>query len=112
MKLRILTINVQNDEGDPRRLGLINSELRRLDPDIVAFQEVLRTGECDQLDELLDGTDRHGTHQAQAMAYAPPWADRYGQIRAATVAFDQPTDGVWASDHYGLVVDVDIGTGA
>jgi hypothetical protein len=46
------------------------------------------------------------------MAYAPPWADRYGQIRAATVAFDQPADGVWASDHYGLVVDVDIGTDA
>src|ERR1039458_1964544 len=80
MKLRILTINVQNDEGDPRRLGLINSELRRLDPDIVAFQEVLRTGERDQLDELLDGPDRQGTHQAQAMAYAPP-----GQIATAAV---------------------------
>jgi endonuclease/exonuclease/phosphatase family metal-dependent hydrolase len=84
MKLRILTINVQNDEGDPRRLGLINSELRRLDPDIVAFQEVLRTGERDQLDELLDGTDLHGTHQGQAMGYTPPWEDRYGGSAVAT----------------------------
>src|ERR1039458_3032135 len=84
MKLRILTINVQNDEGDPRRLGLINSELRRLDPDIVTFQEVLGTRECDQLVELLDGTDVHGTHQAQAMAYTPPWEDRYGGSAVAT----------------------------
>jgi hypothetical protein len=28
------------------------------------------------------------------------------QVRSAAVAFDQPIDGVWASDHYGAVVDV------
>jgi endonuclease/exonuclease/phosphatase family metal-dependent hydrolase len=84
MQLRILTINVQNDEGDPRRLARINSELRRLDPDVVALQEVLHTPERHQLDELLDGTDLHGTHQAQAMAYTPPWADQYGGSAVAT----------------------------
>ena len=32
MRLRALTLNVQNDEGDPRRTGLLNQELRRLAP--------------------------------------------------------------------------------
>ncbi|MDQ2707754.1 MAG: hypothetical protein M3Z25_09020 [Actinomycetota bacterium] len=45
MRLRVLTINVQNEEGDPRRLELLNRELRRLDPDIVALQEVIHTPE-------------------------------------------------------------------
>jgi hypothetical protein len=40
MRLRILTFNVWNEEGDPRRFSHINGELRRLDPDLVAFQEV------------------------------------------------------------------------
>jgi hypothetical protein len=31
-------------------------------------------------------------------------------VRAATLAFDQPTDGLWPSDHFGVVVDVEIGT--
>jgi endonuclease/exonuclease/phosphatase family metal-dependent hydrolase len=34
--------------------------------------------------------------------------DAHCQVRSATVAFGQPIDGVWASDHYGVVVDVDI----
>ena len=42
MRLRILTINVQNDEGDRRRQALLNRELR-LDPDLVALQEVALT---------------------------------------------------------------------
>jgi endonuclease/exonuclease/phosphatase family metal-dependent hydrolase len=84
MQLRILTINVQNDEGNPRRLALINSELRRIDPDVVAFQEVLYTTERRQLDELLVGTNLHGTHQAQAMGYTPPFADHYGGSAVAT----------------------------
>jgi endonuclease/exonuclease/phosphatase family metal-dependent hydrolase len=82
--LRVVTINVQNDDGDPRRTALINSELRRLGPDLVALQEVLHTPERNQLDELLDGTGLHRTHQSAAMAYAPPWADRYGGSAVAT----------------------------
>jgi len=31
------------------------------------------------------------------------------RIRAATLAFDRPVDGVWPSDHLGVVVDVEIG---
>jgi|CZKU01.1.fsa_nt_gi hypothetical protein len=44
MRLRIVTINVQNMEGDPRRTAVLNGELRRLDPDVVAMQEVVRCG--------------------------------------------------------------------
>jgi endonuclease/exonuclease/phosphatase family metal-dependent hydrolase len=84
MRLRILTINLQNDEGDPRRLGLLNRELRRVDPDVVALQEVISTPGRDQLGEILEGTGLHGTHQAQTLAYDPPWADRYGGSAVAT----------------------------
>ena len=44
MRLRVLTINVQNDEGDPRRTRLLNQETRRLSPDLVALQEVCYPG--------------------------------------------------------------------
>jgi endonuclease/exonuclease/phosphatase family metal-dependent hydrolase len=84
VQLRILTINIQNDEGDPRRLDLLNRELRRIDPDVVAFQEVLRTSQRNQLDEILAGTNLCRTHQGQAMAYTPPFADRYGGSAVAT----------------------------
>jgi hypothetical protein len=30
------------------------------------------------------------------------------RIEAAALAFDQPTDGVWLSDHFGVVVDLDL----
>jgi hypothetical protein len=57
MHLRVLTLNIWNEEGDPRRLDLLNRELRRLAPDLVALQEVVYTPERNQLDTLLDGTD-------------------------------------------------------
>ena len=84
MRLRILTINVQNDHGDPRRIDVLNRELRRIDPDLLSMQEVLQTPDRRQLDALLEGTGLHSTHQADAMAYTPPWADRYGGTAIAT----------------------------
>jgi endonuclease/exonuclease/phosphatase family metal-dependent hydrolase len=39
--------------------------------------------------------------------YAHPKAHCY--IKSAALAFDQPIDGVWVSDHYGVSVDLDIG---
>jgi endonuclease/exonuclease/phosphatase family metal-dependent hydrolase len=79
--MRVLTFNVQNDSGDPRRTGLINAELRRLAPDLVALQEV--TGE-DHLAALLDGTGLHGTHQTSVLGYEPPYADQYGGTAVAS----------------------------
>jgi endonuclease/exonuclease/phosphatase family metal-dependent hydrolase len=77
-RVRVVTINAQHDEGDPRRMDVLNQGLRELAPDLVALQEVLRTPERNQLDELLAGTGLRGTHQADVIGYEPPWADRYG----------------------------------
>jgi endonuclease/exonuclease/phosphatase family metal-dependent hydrolase len=79
-----LTLNVQNDQGDPRRTGLLNRELRRLDPDLVALQEVCYPQRRDQLADLLAGTGRHATHQAAVLDYLPPHVDRYGGTAVAT----------------------------
>jgi endonuclease/exonuclease/phosphatase family metal-dependent hydrolase len=84
MRVRIVTINTQNLEGDPRRQDLLNQELRHLDPDLIALQEVIADGERDQLGSLLAGTNLHATHQAQTMAYRPPFMDRYGGTAVAT----------------------------
>jgi len=62
MQLRVLAINVWNLAGDPRRTGLLNSAIRRIAPDLVAFEEVVQTPERNQLEELLHGTGLHGTH--------------------------------------------------
>jgi endonuclease/exonuclease/phosphatase family metal-dependent hydrolase len=83
-RLRVLTLNVENLEGDERRTKAINQEVRRLAPDLVAFQEVIRGPDRNQLDELIAGTELHGTHQADAMSYTPPYSDRYGGTAVAS----------------------------
>jgi hypothetical protein len=35
--------------------------------------------------------------------------DAHCVVRSARLAFDQPVDGLYPSDHFGVVVDVDIG---
>jgi endonuclease/exonuclease/phosphatase family metal-dependent hydrolase len=73
MRLRVLTLNVYNDQGDSRRTGLLNAELRRLDPDLVALQEVCYPDRWDQLAELTTGTGlHHTTHQADLLDGLPP----------------------------------------
>ena len=84
MHLRVLTLNVWNTEGDPRRFDLVTRELRRIDPDLVALQEVVHTPRHNQLEVLLNGTQLHRTHQAQIMTTVPPGADRYGGSAIAT----------------------------
>jgi endonuclease/exonuclease/phosphatase family metal-dependent hydrolase len=75
MRLRILTMNVQNDAGDARRAGLLNRGLRALRPDVVAFQEVAYPAGPSQLDALLDGT---GLHVAAGRGVGPRAAGRRG----------------------------------
>lgn len=84
MRLRVVTFNVWNNEGDARRPELINRELKRLDPDLVAFQEVLQTRETKTLSRLLDGLDLHAIHQADVQRYVPPFSDRYGGTAIAS----------------------------
>jgi hypothetical protein len=38
MRVRVVTLDVWNTEGGARRLDLINRELRRLSPDLLALQ--------------------------------------------------------------------------
>lgn len=84
MRLRVVAINVQNDEGDKRRIGLLNAELRRLEPDLVALTEVLQRPGHRQLDELLEGTGLRGEHQADHLACEMPFSDTYGGTAIAT----------------------------
>jgi endonuclease/exonuclease/phosphatase family metal-dependent hydrolase len=84
MNVRVITLNVWNTEGDPRRLDLINRELRTLAPDLLALQEVVQTAEVDSLGRLLRGLDLHATHQAELQSKPPPFADRYGGSMVAT----------------------------
>ena len=64
MRVRVLTLNVWNTEGDPLRLEIINRELRKLDPDLIAFQEVVQTPETKMLGRLVDGIGFQATHQS------------------------------------------------
>jgi endonuclease/exonuclease/phosphatase family metal-dependent hydrolase len=82
--LRVLAINTWNTTGDPRRIELLNGELRRLAPDLIAFEEVIQTSELNQLDQLLIGTGLHGTHQVEVMPSTPPWVEHYGGSAVAT----------------------------
>lgn len=84
MRVRVVTLNVWNTEGDPRRLDLINQELRRLAPDLVALQEVIQTDRERSLPRLLHRMDLHGTHQADLQSVIPPFADRYGGSAVAS----------------------------
>lgn len=84
MRVRVLTLNVQNDEGDPRRAELISREIRRLDPDLVALQEVPLGVGPHGLGTLVAGTGLTGVHQADRLGYPMPFADRYGGAAVAT----------------------------
>jgi endonuclease/exonuclease/phosphatase family metal-dependent hydrolase len=84
MHVRIVTLNVWNTEGERGRLKAINSELRRLNPDLVAFQEVVETADLKTLDTLLEGMDLRRTHQADVQHFTPPFADQYGGSAVAT----------------------------
>ena len=65
MPLSVLTLNLWNDAGPwPQRAARIRAWIDRLDPDLIGFQEALRTSERDQVAELLGNRGHH-------LAYAP-----------------------------------------
>lgn len=84
MNLRVLTLNIWNNDGDPQRIEVINNELCQLAPDMIAFQEVLQDSERNQLPALLQGLPYHTTHQAQLMHTTPPYYERVGGCAVAT----------------------------
>lgn len=59
----MLTLNVWGRQGEwPRRRTVLVDGLRDLDPDLIAFQEVVADDDYDQVRELL-GADVHVAHQ-------------------------------------------------
>jgi endonuclease/exonuclease/phosphatase family metal-dependent hydrolase len=84
MRVRVLTFNVWNTEGDRRRPDIINHALRKLDPDVIAFQEVVQSPENRMLDRLIDGLGLQATHQSELQTFTPPFAERYGGSALAT----------------------------
>jgi len=72
MPLKILTLNVWHDQGPwTRRCARIRLWLDRLDPDVVALQEVLRGSAFDQLAQLFEGRSFH----VDFAAATPFWRD-------------------------------------
>ena len=84
MRVRVITLNVWNVEGDGRRHEVINRELRRLKPDLLALQEVIQAPERKSLDTIVEGLGMQVTHQQELQAFQPPFSDRYGGTAIAT----------------------------
>lgn len=73
MPLSVLTLNVWHDSGPwPERRARIREWIKRLDPDLIGLQEVLRGDSLDQLAEILEGGDWH----ADYVAAQPSWMGR------------------------------------
>jgi endonuclease/exonuclease/phosphatase family metal-dependent hydrolase len=71
--LRVLTLNVWNQDGDwPRRRAALRTQLAALDPDLIGFQELLRGERIDQLHELLEGTAYHGSFAKASRFWVDP----------------------------------------
>ena len=84
MQLRVVTLNIWNVEGDRRRHHIINQELRRLKPDLLALQEVLQTPEDRTLEIIVEGLGMRTTHQQDVQALPPPYSEKYGGTAIAT----------------------------
>ena len=76
MRIRVLTLNVWNSEGPAGRTRLINQAIKRIRPDLISFQEIVRSADEGQLAQLTEGLDFATTHQADMQTYAPPFSDR------------------------------------
>ncbi|GAA4237797.1 hypothetical protein GCM10022254_51100 [Actinomadura meridiana] len=63
--MRVLTLNLWGRRGQwPKRREVITEAVRQLNPDLVAFQESIKTAHDDQVAELLE-SDYRLVHQAE-----------------------------------------------
>ncbi|MEH6422104.1 endonuclease/exonuclease/phosphatase family protein [Pseudomonas sp. CGJS7] len=75
--VNVLTLNLWHDKGDwPKRRALIVEQIERLQPDLIALQEVLqRPGLRNQAEDIAEATG----YQARFVSVDPPQAERrYG----------------------------------
>lgn len=72
MPLSVLTLNLWHNSGPyAARRERIREWIRRLDPDLIAFQEALRGEGFDQVSDLLDGSSYHTDFEPAV----PFWGD-------------------------------------
>ncbi len=87
MTLRILTLNLWNIDGPWReRARCIGEWIDRLDPDLLAFQEVVRMTDCDQLGELLADRGYHRDYVAASPFWKPDREDEKGEVGNAVAS--------------------------
>jgi endonuclease/exonuclease/phosphatase family metal-dependent hydrolase len=73
VSLRVLTLNIWHDQKPWReRAARIREWLERLDPDVIALQEVLRGPGIDQLEELVGACGMHTEYGAAIELHARP----------------------------------------
>ncbi|KRB08716.1 endonuclease/exonuclease/phosphatase family protein [Lysobacter sp. Root690] len=85
-QIGVLTLNLWHDKGDwPKRRALIVEEIQRLQPDLIALQEVLqRPGLRNQAEDLAEAIG----YQVRFVSVDPPQAERrYGNA----ILSKQPT---------------------
>jgi endonuclease/exonuclease/phosphatase family metal-dependent hydrolase len=99
--LRVITFNLlAPDQADwDRRREVIRSGLRELRPDVVALQETVWGNGYDQASDLLGPDYEIARHASRS-------ADGVGAVANCHRIFDQAVNGVWASDHFGVLADL------
>ena len=90
MRACMLKPDFQNIEGDPRRQAVPPAELERIDPDLVAFQEVVDTA-------------NRGIASAMCSSVGSGSSARYCRIQSATIVFERQS-AACTSDHFGVLV--------
>jgi endonuclease/exonuclease/phosphatase family metal-dependent hydrolase len=82
MPLKVLTLNLWNTMGPyERRRARVREWVERLDPDLIGFQEALKSATFDQIGEILDGLPYEIEHAAatehQGMLFGNAVASRW-----------------------------------
>ena len=90
----MLKPDFQNIEGDPRRQAVLPAELERIDPDLVAFQEVVDTADRGIASALCS---------SMCSSVGSASSARYCRIQPATLVFERQS-AACASDHFGVLV--------
>lgn len=85
--LRVLDLNLWNTDGPwPQRARRIGEWIDRLDPDLLALQEVVRMDGCDQLAELLGDRPYHRDWVPASPFWRPGREQEKGEVGNAVAS--------------------------